>query len=524
MKAEVRTRQSRAPILIAGFHRSHTSALGKALSAAGYSLGPFLLPAHWSNPNGHFEDSEVVSLHDEILAANKVTWQVDKPGSITLTSAHRAALAGYLQRRAMKGTHVAIKDPRSAHLIKQWLAIEPRLVVLVPLRHPLSCADSLLRRASMFVLLSRPNIDISQHLNFWTNEALAVDMWLTHHEALLQCSESEKSRLLIFGGEQFLRGELRKQARKLLPDIPASSFTEAFVTVGSVVSTLSGEQNSRLAHLKKLIPKLRSLPQPSTSHISKTVDQLWQELCKLVESIPFTGSDASGDSSQAINRSQKTNLATDSLEVETACTEGRWRDVIRLCSPLPPANCSAAIELWKFSLKAYQRLDDIEGWRNCLFSLVDDCRRSNVNAASLFVFNEFVRSLGDADLTSAWSMCLSLGDYPNSDARRDSLVKWWIGPGASTRGAEAFRFLVAHTDFAAEKSAAMSQLCFQAGNPELGWRIVWNDFIQRTTSNELLERLKSALAAIPTGRARISFLHHSLINLKRLVSVASEAP
>ena len=63
-------------LIIAGFHRSGTSLVCQLLHRAGLFLGDELLGATFSNPNGHFEDAEVVELHERILADNGRTWRV----------------------------------------------------------------------------------------------------------------------------------------------------------------------------------------------------------------------------------------------------------------------------------------------------------------------------------------------------------------------------------------------------------------------------------------------------------------
>lgn len=524
MNVDRKNRNTKPPIVIAGFHRSHTSALGKLLSASGYTLGPFLLPAHWSNPNGHFEDAELVALHDDLMASNNATWQADKPISAVLLPSQREAIAGYLERRKSRSSRVAMKDPRSAHFISDWLSADPNLVVWVPLRHPLSCADSLLRRASMFILLSRHNDDISQHLAFWRREDLAVDMWLGHHEALLKCSEANKRRLMVFAGDKFLKNEVRGLCSKVLPNIPSSSFDSAFVTVESAVSGLSLEQEKRFSLIRKAIPKARALPKPNILTSLPLQDELWSELGKVVASIPFTGNDSTIEKTQIASATVAIDARESLKKARNAYTAGQWREALCLCSPLPPAADTVTVDLWKLALKAHQRLNDIPGLRRCLLSLIDDCRKSRIKASTLLGFSEFVRSLGSADVTSAWAMCLSLGEYHSSYARRDTLVKWWIGPGAGENGNEAFRFLSASLDYETESSPVMSQLCFQAGEPNLGWRIVWNDFLQKTTASLLLEKLASALDMIPSDSAKVSFLHHTSTNLKRLIKASMAVP
>src|SRR3712207_4073700 len=55
-------------IILAGSHRSGTSLLGRYLMASGVNVGKTLLGPLPSNPYGHFEDLELVQLHERSLA------------------------------------------------------------------------------------------------------------------------------------------------------------------------------------------------------------------------------------------------------------------------------------------------------------------------------------------------------------------------------------------------------------------------------------------------------------------------
>jgi hypothetical protein len=66
-------------LIVAGFHRSGTSLVCQLLHRAGLFLGYDLMGAAFSNPYGHFEDTEVHHLHEQILADNGHTWMVSEP-------------------------------------------------------------------------------------------------------------------------------------------------------------------------------------------------------------------------------------------------------------------------------------------------------------------------------------------------------------------------------------------------------------------------------------------------------------
>ena len=58
----------RSAILVAGMHRSGTSATTRILNLLGASLARELIPAAVGNEHGHWESRAVQTLHNELLA------------------------------------------------------------------------------------------------------------------------------------------------------------------------------------------------------------------------------------------------------------------------------------------------------------------------------------------------------------------------------------------------------------------------------------------------------------------------
>lgn len=83
-------------LICTGFHRSATSATASYLKLSGLNMGSHLMWGHISNPTGHFEDVELVNLHDAALAASGTSWQYT--GEVEL-QVHRRALSLYAEQR-----------------------------------------------------------------------------------------------------------------------------------------------------------------------------------------------------------------------------------------------------------------------------------------------------------------------------------------------------------------------------------------------------------------------------------------
>lgn len=139
-------------LLLAGMHRSGTSALARVISLLGAELPRTLMAPSHENPKGYWESDAVAALNDELLAEVGAAW--DDPLVFLTRREELSSKPNVLSRigrvvgaeYALHGPTV-IKDPRMALLLDAWLAaaarerLAPR--VIVPFRDPLEVAASL---------------------------------------------------------------------------------------------------------------------------------------------------------------------------------------------------------------------------------------------------------------------------------------------------------------------------------------------------------------------------------------------
>ena len=147
--------QGKTAILIAGMHRSGTSALTRTLNLMGFDLPSGLMPAREDNERGFWESQKVCDLNDEILEYSQSNWDDwEALGSCWLESSRYAefrerAIAVLCDEFADSPLFV-LKDPRICRLMPLWVdalsAIDVRPVVAMCVRHPHEVAQSLLRR------------------------------------------------------------------------------------------------------------------------------------------------------------------------------------------------------------------------------------------------------------------------------------------------------------------------------------------------------------------------------------------
>ncbi len=197
-----------APVLVAGFHRSGTSAVARALHTAGLHLGDELLGAEAANPYGHFEDVDVIAAHDAALARAGLTWKSWADPRPAADGELRDWIEALVRRRGRSGRPWAIKDPRLCLFLGEWLAASPSAKVIVVFRRPADAVASLHRRHVRRFVDTR-GIDPSDR-SFWETPDLGVRLWLHYHEQLLaQLSSADRMVAVNFAD------------RKVIEELPA---------------------------------------------------------------------------------------------------------------------------------------------------------------------------------------------------------------------------------------------------------------------------------------------------------------
>ena len=150
-------RTGKVGILVAGMHRSGTSAVTRILSILGCSLPGTLLAPHPSNERGFWESPEIVDINREILVSagsDLEEWRADEwrefdPGWFSSPAAQpfRERALTLLEREFGDTPLFVVKDPRLCRLLPFWLdvleALAVRPLVVCPIRNPLDVAESL---------------------------------------------------------------------------------------------------------------------------------------------------------------------------------------------------------------------------------------------------------------------------------------------------------------------------------------------------------------------------------------------
>lgn len=142
----------RTALLIAGCHRSGTSALAHALGQLGWQLPRNLLAGNDGSGEIYWEPPHVVALNDRILAAVGRSWLDPKPFDVQplLTNDWVTRAQQAFATEFPGDAPVAVKDPRLSLLLPVWRAALTELgirpVVIIACRNPCKVSQSLARR------------------------------------------------------------------------------------------------------------------------------------------------------------------------------------------------------------------------------------------------------------------------------------------------------------------------------------------------------------------------------------------
>ncbi len=171
-------------LLIVGFHRSGTSLVASLLQQAGLFIGDRLIEPAPSNPYGHFEDGEVVDIHEHVLKDNGAQWLRAEPLIPVVNPVRWRAMEDLVLRRRKEHRFWGFKDPRLCLFLPIWKHIVPEARVVVVFRNPSECAGSLEHRHGRMIADGVGRQEV--HRRFLEEPDLALRMWLTYNSAVLR--------------------------------------------------------------------------------------------------------------------------------------------------------------------------------------------------------------------------------------------------------------------------------------------------------------------------------------------------
>ena len=163
-------------LLIAGMHRSGTSALTRVLSLSGATLPKSLLaPVKEENEKGFWESQKIMEFHDKALEASGTDWNSLHSVPIQWFSSDEALSYKVQLIRLIESEFGCfeigvIKDPRICKLAPLWQAALTDMGiathVIIPIRNPIEVARS---------LEARNGYSLNYSLSLWFNYLILIE-------------------------------------------------------------------------------------------------------------------------------------------------------------------------------------------------------------------------------------------------------------------------------------------------------------------------------------------------------------
>jgi|SanBayMetagenome_1026888.scaffolds.fasta_scaffold08031_1 predicted O-linked N-acetylglucosamine transferase (SPINDLY family) len=141
-------------LIITGMHRSGTSLTASFLAALGVELGNNLLKGDYGNPQGYFEDVEILTFQRQLLASccrphepgfPDWGWTASEWLNQHKIQTHLTVAKQLIQARKPQSLIWGWKDPRTTLLLDFWHQILPQSYYILVYRYPWDVTDSLLR-------------------------------------------------------------------------------------------------------------------------------------------------------------------------------------------------------------------------------------------------------------------------------------------------------------------------------------------------------------------------------------------
>lgn len=172
----------RRAILVAGMHRSGTSAATRVLSILGCTLPANLLPpSKGDNDRGFWESKRVMDINNEMLESAGSYWDDwnfirEEWFSSPVARSYTARAVDVLAEETGEAPLIVVKDPRICRLLPVWTEAVEALgytpSILQPIRNPIEVAQSLMKRS---------HIDVSIGQLVWLRHVLDAEYYSRPH-------------------------------------------------------------------------------------------------------------------------------------------------------------------------------------------------------------------------------------------------------------------------------------------------------------------------------------------------------
>ena len=236
-------------IVVTGAGRSGTSLCMQSLAACGMRLSEHLLPPSEQNPNGVFEDADIIAAQKKLMGSvfyrgifpNPAPWK-----SIQEVQNETVSLSRILNEQMEGDGTWGFKDPRTANLIQIWVNIfnSNRVVPIYFFctRDPLAVRESLVRQYGMdqgtaeLLWLFR---------TVWFLKGTGCRVFIVHYEEWFKRAQRQARRIARFAGLDDSQDAVRRAVKAVDASLNRSSSSgrlllEESEHIQSVLLTCSG--------------------------------------------------------------------------------------------------------------------------------------------------------------------------------------------------------------------------------------------------------------------------------------------
>jgi hypothetical protein len=195
------------------------------LAKAGYFMGDQLIPADEANPKGYFEDMEVNSINEDILAqaiaakpngflgehffarrpARYQRWLAPLPPGSHLSANNE--VTDRIARLTARQPY-CFKDPRFCYTLNIWRPYLAQIGYICVFRNPLATVTSMVKEAR--------RDSMSRRVVFRFNERDALRVWCSMYEHVIKDEYRQDERWLFINYDQFIDGSALARVSALL--------------------------------------------------------------------------------------------------------------------------------------------------------------------------------------------------------------------------------------------------------------------------------------------------------------------
>ncbi len=128
-------------------HRSGTSLTAQWLHKCGLNIGDNLMPAHFSNKDGHFEDMDFHDLHEEIFKTHNIPYGgFENIENFKPTNQDIKKIKQLIDAKNKQNIQWGWKEPRTCLFLREYSQLLPKAKILIVIRDYNSVINSLTRR------------------------------------------------------------------------------------------------------------------------------------------------------------------------------------------------------------------------------------------------------------------------------------------------------------------------------------------------------------------------------------------